>query len=140
MGLWMTWCVWKNYVRRGTRISKNIFVRWGENLGEWFRIVAGVRQGGILSPDFYSLYVDDLVKILTSAGIGCHIRNAFFSILLYADDMCLMAPSLKGLQRLLILTEKYCKDWDIMLNPKKSKNIQFGTGSLARARACHLSN
>ena len=101
-------------------------VRWGDTVGDWFVIKAGVRQGGILSPDFYSLYVDDLVMILTNAGIGCHIKNVFLSILLYADDMCLMAPSLKGLQRLLTLTESYCANWDIMLNPKKSKNMQFG--------------
>ena len=101
-------------------------VRWGETLGEWFAIMAGVRQGGILSPNFYSLYVDGLVEILAAAGIGCHVRNTFLSILLYADDMCLIAPSLKGLQRLLLLTENYCADWDIMLNPKKSKNMQFG--------------
>ena len=101
-------------------------VRWGQTLGEWFTIMAGVRQGGILSPKFYSLYVDDLVGILAAAGIGCHVKNMFLSILLYADDMCLVAPSLKGLQRLLRLTERYCVDWDIMLNPKKSKNMQFG--------------
>ena len=40
--------------------------------------------------------------------------------------MCLLAPSLKGLQRLLQLTEKYCDEWDVMLNSKKSKNMQFG--------------
>ena len=101
-------------------------VRWGETLGEWFSIMAGVRQGGILSPSFYSLYVDGLVEILAASGIGCHVKNTFLSILLYADDMCLIAPSLKGLQRLLLITEKYCGDWDIMLNPKKSKNMQFG--------------
>ena len=101
-------------------------VRWGESLGEWFFIEAGVRQGGILSPTFYCIYVDDLVKILKDAGIGCHVRNSFMSILLYADDMCLIAPSLKGLQRLLQMTELFCKTWDIMLNPKKSKNMQFG--------------
>ena len=101
-------------------------VRWGDCLGDWFAIQAGVRQGGILSPDFYSLYIDDLVTILSDAGIGCHVKNLFLSILLYADDMCLLAPSLKGLQRLLQLTEKYCVEWDVMLNSKKSKNMQFG--------------
>ena len=79
-----------------------------------------------MSPTFYCIYVDDLVKILKDAGIGCHVRNSFMSILLYADDMCLIAPSLKGLQRLLQMTELFCKTWDIMLNPKKSKNMQFG--------------
>ena len=88
--------------------------------------MAGVRQGGILSPIFYCIYVDELVQILSEAGIGCHVRNLFLSILLYADDMCLAAPSLRGLQKLLYLVETYCHDWDIMLNPKKFNNMQFG--------------
>merc|ERR1712203_1020631 len=37
-----------------------------------------------------------------------------------------MAPSIKGLQRLLNLTEMYCTEWDILLNPKKSKSMLFG--------------
>ena len=101
-------------------------VRWGDTLSDWFSIEAGVRQGGILSPVFYCLYVDDLVKTLSDIGIGCHLQETFLSILLYADDMALMAPSLKGLQTLLTATEHYCRTWDIMLNPKKTKNMIFG--------------
>ena len=88
--------------------------------------MSGVRQGGVLSPIFYCLYVDDLVEILSDLGVGCHLRDLFLSILLYADDMALLSPSLKGLQRLLSATEQYCKTWDIMLNAKKSKNLFFG--------------
>ena len=57
------------------------------------------------------------------------LRDVFLSILLYADDMALIAPSLCGLQMLLSATEQYCKDWDIMLNPKKTKNLSFGKKS-----------
>ena len=89
-------------------------------------IRAGVRQGGVLSPVFYCLYVDDLVEILSSMKIGCHLKDMFLSILLYADDMALIAPSLKGLNGLLSATEHYCKSWDILLNAKKSKNMAFG--------------
>ena len=56
-------------------------VRWDNEYSEWFAILAGVRQGGILSPDFYSIYVDDLVLILSKLGVGCHILNTFISIL-----------------------------------------------------------
>ena len=59
-------------------------------------------------------------------GIGCYLRSVFLSILLYADDMALLAPSLKGLQKLLTATESYCQTWDIMLNAKKTKNMVFG--------------
>ena len=82
---------------------------------------------GILSPDFYSIYVDELVEILAKLHVGCYICNIFISALLYADDMALMSPSLRGLQRLLLACEQYCKDWDICLNPKKSRNLYFGT-------------
>lgn len=101
-------------------------VRWGDTLSDWFEVISGVRQGGILSPIFYCIYVDDLVEILSDLGIGCHLKDLFLSILLYADDMALLSPSLKGLQCLLTATEQYCKTWDIMLNAKKSKNLLFG--------------
>ena len=101
-------------------------VRWDDQYSEWFVIEAGVRQGGILSPDFYSIYVDELVDILTKLNVGCYIRGVFVAALLYADDMALMSPSLKGLQRLLTACEQYCRVWDICLNPKKTRNMSFG--------------
>ena len=101
-------------------------VRWGDTLSSWFDVKAGVRQGGVLSPVLYCIYVDELVEILKATGIGCHLKNLFLSILLYADDMALLAPSQKGLQKLLHTTEQYCQQWDIMLNDKKTKNMFFG--------------
>ena len=101
-------------------------VRWGDALSESFLIKAGVRQGGVLSPDLYCIYVDELVQILADMKIGCHLRNTFMSLLLYADDMALICPSLGGLQKLLSVTESYCKEWDILLNEKKTKNMFFG--------------
>ena len=101
-------------------------VRWGECHSDWFAIMAGVRQGGILSPDFYCLYIDDLVAILKRLNVGCYIRDIFLSILLYADDMALVAPSLKGLQTLLGACESYCVEWDISINHSKTKNMAFG--------------
>ena len=40
----------------------------------------------------------------------------------------MLAPSLKGLQKLLKLCEDYCTEWDIRLNAKKTKNLCFGKG------------
>ena len=108
-------------------------VRWGDAVSEWFTIKAGVRQGRVLSPIFYCIYVDDLVDILKAIGIGCQLRGHFLSILLYADDMALLAPSLKGLQKLISATEIFCAEWDIMLNAKKTKNMVFG-------KSCTLPN
>ena len=39
-------------------------VKWSDQYSDWFHISAGVRQGGVLSPDFYCLNVDDLTSKL----------------------------------------------------------------------------
>ena len=85
-----------------------------------------MRQGGVLSPDLYCLYVDDLIIQLKRLNKGCHYFNRFAAAFFYADDMCVLAPSIKGLESMLKLCESYCIDWDIGLNAKKSKNLYFG--------------
>ena len=48
-----------------------------------------IRQGGILSPTSFSVYMDDLS---TDSGIGCHIDDLCINHVFYANDLCLMAP------------------------------------------------
>ena len=101
-------------------------VKWADSFSQWYQVTAGVRQGGVLSPNFYCLYVDELVSILESLNVGCYILEIFMASLMYADDMALLAPSTKGLQLLLDQCSKYCREWDICLNEKKSKLLYFG--------------
>ena len=101
-------------------------VKWGESFSAWFSITAGVRQGGVLSPDFYCIYVDELLAKLKRIGKGCHYLGQFAAALFYADDMCVMSPSIKGLECLLKVCESYCQEWDIGLNSNKSRNLYFG--------------
>ena len=102
-------------------------VNWDNSYSEWFSVKAGVRQGGILSPDFYCLYVEDLVNILKAKNVGCHILSVFLAALIYADDMALLSPSVKGLCILLEACNDYCIQWDICLNARKSKLMYFGS-------------
>ena len=101
-------------------------VRWGDQHSDWFEVTAGVRQGGVLSPDFYCIYVNDLLQKLKSLNIGCHYLGVFAAAFFYADDMAIVAPSIHGLQKLLNLCAEYCAEWDIGLNAKKSKCLYFG--------------
>ena len=101
-------------------------VKWGNCYSGGFEIVAGVRQGGMLSPDFFSIYVDELIEKLRSLDKGCYFFNIFAAAFFYADDMAILAPSIKGLQLLLNVCAEYCSEWDICLNSKKTKNLFFG--------------
>ena len=101
-------------------------VKWDDSFSEWFAIKAGVRQGGILSPDFYCLYVDDLIAILKTKDVGCYVLSVFLASLIYADNVALLAPSVKGFCILLNACNDYCIEWDICLNARKSKLLYFG--------------
>ena len=82
-------------------------VKWGEHFSDWFAISAGVRQGGVLSPDFYNIYVDDLITNIKKLNKGCHYFTHFAAALFYADDMCVLSPSIKGLHAMLKVCESY---------------------------------
>ena len=101
-------------------------VKWADQYSSWFSITAGVRQGGILSPDFYSIYVDELLLKLKLCGKGCHVLGRFAAALFYADDVAILSPSIRGLKSLLQICGEYCLEWDICLNAKKSKILYFG--------------
>ena len=78
--------------------SQCISVRWGNVQSGSFSISNGVRQGGVLSPVFFSIYMDELSHILTDSCVGCTISNVYVNHLFYADDIVLLCPSAIGLQ------------------------------------------
>ena len=64
-------------------------VRWRGSYSYWFHTLAGVRQGGILSPLLFAVYMD--VLRLRQRGLGCKLFDTFYGCLLYADDILLLA-------------------------------------------------
>ena len=75
--------------------------RWGNEYSDWFVVKNGVRQGGILSPLLFNLYVDVISKELNKTHIDCTIGKIIVNHLYYADDLIFFCPSHKGLQQLL---------------------------------------
>ena len=94
--------------------SVYLAVRWNNALGNWFSILSGVRQGGVLSPVLFSVYIDDLIIIdLKLSRYSASIGNIFAGCLLYADDIVLLSPTCRGLQKLIIACEQYGTLWDL---------------------------
>ena len=66
-----------------------------------FPILQGVRQGAILSPLLYSVYVDELLDLLKESGLGAYVGTCCIAAPMYADDLALVADSASTLQSLL---------------------------------------
>ena len=101
-------------------------VKWARSMSESFRVLCGTKQGGILSPDFFAIYIDDLIIILKKMGIGCHILQKFIACILFADDMSLIAPTRAALQHLLNACAEYCYKYCLKFNIGKTQVMVFG--------------
>ena len=81
--------------------NQEMCIKWGQATSDYFMVSNGVRQGGILSPRLFAVYVDDLSKQLIDARSGCFIEHQCINHVMYADDIYRLAPSALGLQKLL---------------------------------------
>ena len=72
-----------------------------------FSVSNGVRQGGILSPYLFCVYMDDLSQKLYNVNAGCYMGTELVNNLMYADDMVILAPSHVGLSMLVYVCSDY---------------------------------
>ena len=76
-------------------VNQKCYIKWANELSEPFTVDNGVKQGAVISPLLFSIYIDNLFKELKQLGIGCHVRLTFAGAFGYADDVALIAPSLE---------------------------------------------
>ena len=100
-------------------------VLWDGATSTDFSIGNGVKQGGVLSPRLFCIYIDGLFAFLKKKKTGCWLDNEFIGILGYADDILLLAPSRDALQEMIQNCGEYAKDLNLTFStnsdPRKSK-------------------
>ena len=99
-----------------------------------------VKQGGVLSPILFTVYLDSLTKTLKQRNIGCKIGNKFLGVFGYADDLTLLCPTLSDIQEMLNFCEDFAKDYNILFNASKSKLMYFGEDNLNCENVLCMSN
>lgn len=108
--------------------SNQCQIKFANGLSKPFSSSCGVKQGDILSPILFNIFVDDLVNELKSCPSDPIIMNGLsINSLLYADDIVLLANTQDGLQSYLNVLDKFCSTWKLEINTDKSKVVVFNS-------------
>ena len=59
----------------------------------FLNITNGVKQGDVISPRMFTIYIDQLLLRLKKSGIGCHLHGKYMESLGYVDDVILLSPN-----------------------------------------------
>ena len=104
----------------------SVSVKWINAVSIAYTPKAGIRQGSIVSPALFAVYINNLITRISDSGYGCNIKNIFLGCFLYADDIILLSISVFSLQRMLeiCIDELHCID--LHLNVDKSVYTRIG--------------
>ena len=94
--------------------SVSACVRVNSLTTDWFNVSGGLRQGCILSSLLFNLFLDNLVNFFKSLDIGISIGDEKVCILLYADDIVLIADNEHDLHLLLNALSTWCDTNDMI--------------------------
>ena len=100
-------------------------VRLNNLTTEWFDVKCGLRQGCCLSPLLFNLFINDLAVCIKALGKGVCLDGDIVSILLYADDIVLIAETAEDLQLMLNCLNEWCSANCMSVNASKSNVIHF---------------
>jgi len=103
-----------------------VCVKWGSACSGYFSVLAGVRQGGVLSPVLFALYIDEILQSLKCSRIGCTIGSMYLGCILYADDILLLSTSVVQMQRMLDICSAGAHNLDLKFNVTKSQVLRIG--------------
>ena len=88
-------------------------VRVGKVFSERYTIEGGLRQGCILSPSLFSLFLMELAEEQERQGLGVRVRGTWMGACFFADDIVLLAESDNDLQNMLDVVSNYANRWKL---------------------------
>ena len=94
-------------------------------------LTQGVRQGCNLSPILFNILLKQVADQLQESLTGVELDGEVISILLYADDICLISSSAKMAKEAYGLLVKACDQVGMKVNQSKSQIVKKGDKGMA---------
>ena len=94
-----------------------------QNLTEWFHVDVGLRQGCILSPTHFNIFLEFVMNELHNLQKELLLHSSLSTYVWYADDTTLIALIFTKLKLSTKELEQACKKWGLKSDSSKCKMI-----------------
>eukprot|EP00033_Pygsuia_biforma_P000669 GCRY01000787.1.p1 GENE.GCRY01000787.1~~GCRY01000787.1.p1 ORF type:complete len:657 (-),score=74.41 GCRY01000787.1:34-2004(-) len=95
-------------------------------LSRWFEVELGVRQGDVLSPVLFLVFMEELIERMRVKCVGVKVDAKVLGMLCFADDIVLMAECKEDLEEQLRVLQKWSDEWRMDVNEEKTKVMVVG--------------
>ena len=110
--MWINGMLYKIYQNMGiTGKMWRLIRNWYTNMKEFvvvdgqssrvYEVAQGTKQGGILSPYLFLVFINDLMKELNNTNAGVFISGVYFGSPMFADDLTMLSKMNSGLDKML---------------------------------------
>lgn len=102
-----------------------IQIKLDNKVSEPFHDNIGVKQGCMLSPSLFKLFIGDLPDCFDNECMPAKLVKESVNCLMFADDVVLISETKEGLQNALDRLDIYSKKWKLTVNTEKTKVMIF---------------
>ena len=102
-------------------------VCWNGDNSNTFKITKGMRQGSVLSPALFNIFLNELLRKLQCQPDGIRVSDLHINCCTYADDITVFSATAPGLQRLINTCASYANSYRFRFGVKKSKCMVMGS-------------
>jgi hypothetical protein len=112
-------------------------VRTSVGVTDDFGVERGTAQGAVESPWFYSAFLNPLAERLRARGLGIMIGGRYVPLLMYADDIVLLAGSPAEMSAMCDVCTEFASERRFQVNGPKCGLLQFYATARQRAEAAN---
>ena len=102
---------------------------------DWFPVLQGTRQGGVMSQVLYLVFINSLLEQLVYSQLGFQIEGLHLCAPSFADDMTLLSLSITSLKTMIDICYKYSCLWRYQYNSNKCAVVTFNESKRAYKRS-----
>ena len=99
-----------------TFCNQQMRVKWNGTTTNTFSTSNGEKQGRVLSPILFNVYINELILLLSEQGVGCHLHGQFGGAFICADDVTLLAPTRTALNAMVETCSNFASNFDLQFN------------------------